>query len=174
MKFKDIFQPKWKHHDLNVRVIAAKEITDKKILADIAKKAKDEKVRLEATKRLIIWEQLHEEELINQFLHGDVDSITRAAYDIHKHIRNYSAKWANDDFGKLIISKLCPVSSRNLSENWKDVTGGRPDTWEWLVLAYLNDTLNPFHFEYLNALKSLKEYNSKEKLEWARKAGIPL
>ena len=66
MKFKDIFQPKWKHSDWNVRVIAAKEITDQKILADIAKKAKDEKVRLEATKRLIIWEQLHEEELINQ------------------------------------------------------------------------------------------------------------
>ena len=66
MKFKDIFQPKWKHRDWNVHIITTKKIKDQKILDNKNKKAKDEKVRLEATKRLIIWEQLHEEELINQ------------------------------------------------------------------------------------------------------------
>jgi hypothetical protein len=52
MGFTDLFKPKWKHSDPEVRRAAVKEISDQALLADIAKKDKNPNVREEVIKTL--------------------------------------------------------------------------------------------------------------------------
>lgn len=109
-------------------------------------------------------------ELLLRFFSGSKEEIRHAADLIRNHIWAYPTREAIGEIGLAIVNRLVPTV------NYSDMgpMRGRRDTFEWLVLAYLNDTENPHHSEYLPELKRWVSRVSADKVEWAKRAGVPL
>src|ERR1035441_4504840 len=65
MEFMDLFRPKWRHSEANVRLAAVRMLTDQNILAQVAKTADFDDVRIAAV------EELNDESVLTEFAGAD-------------------------------------------------------------------------------------------------------
>lgn len=91
-------------------------------------------------------------DLVQQFKNApSVDDAFRAANEMKEHLSYFQGRKAKDKIGEAIIDILLPKQRTN-TPGVKDLTGGRPDTLEWVAFMLIADIKNHYWYEYLEWL----------------------
>jgi len=104
--------------------------------------------------------------LFERFRHGKTpDDCVKAAQDMAIHFDDPWSKKSKGDVGKALLNILVPKQKSPKHSRVVDLTGGRPDTPEWIVFLCVADQRNAHYNEYLWELKRYKDRRSN--VSWA-------
>ena len=134
-----------------------------------ALKDKDKDVRAEKIKAKVPQEEDYAnvaKALFKRFCSsGTVDERIRAAREMADHFVDPWLKKTKDNVGKALLDILVPRREISRHPKVADLTGGREDTPEWIVLMCVVDQNNPYYEEYFWALR--KFHDGGKDVKWA-------
>lgn len=119
IKLLDLFRPKWKHKDPGKRLEAVKGLEDQKLLADIAKNAKDKDIRIAAVEKLKDQKVLAKAEKKDK----DVREIERRTFNAHQKFYVFlvpyrrEAQMAADYVNRFLEKSNFPASAVTVMAN---------------------------------------------------------
>ena len=88
---------------------------------------------------------------------GTMEIMFQIATEMESHFSDCWGKEPSDLVGAALLDIMLPKKNVN-RKDVLDLTGGRPDTPEWIAFLLIVDRSNPYYDEYFGGLDSMHDY----------------